>query len=202
MRNALAFVFLSQGTPYLQSGDEFGQTQAGNNNPYCQDNDMTWLDWRLLKSNRALYDYTKALIGLRRTHGVFGREQILNGMDYLGYGAPDISFHGEEAWKPVMEPYRRHIGVMYCGKYADIQVGRRDTDFYAAYNMHWEPHEFALPRLSREMEWRLCMDTADLKPFEQCGEETENAQPGDIILTRERSIRLYMAVKKIPKKEE
>ncbi len=192
IRNALALVFLSQGTPYLQSGDEFGQTQDGNNNPYCQDNKVTWLDWKLLHTHRTLFDFTRALMALRRAHGVFHREQPLRGMDYMGYGCPDISFHGEEAWRPSFSYHNRHTGVMYCGKYAKDQDGLEDASFYVAYNMHWEPHEFALPKISRHMCWQLCMDTAS--PEMVPG--TEKVEAGSVILAGERSIRVYVAVKK------
>ncbi len=160
IRNALALLFLSQGTPYLRSGDEFGQTQGGNNNPYCQDNPVTWLDWKLTQANAWLLDYTRRLIAFRRAHTVFSREYPLHGADYLGYGCPDISFHGEEAWKPELYPGTRNVGVLYSGKYAQTQSGIADNDFYVAFNLHWEEHRFALPRLPKGMRWRLCMDTA------------------------------------------
>ncbi|WWR17385.1 alpha-amylase family glycosyl hydrolase [Lachnospiraceae bacterium JLR.KK008] len=196
MRNALGLVFLSQGVPYLQSGDEFGQTQNGNNNPYCQDNSVTWLDWKLLKSNQDFVDYTKKLIGFRRNHAVFHREQVLKGIDYLGYGNPDISFHGEEAWKPALDHSSRHVGVLYCGKYAQNKGGEKDSDFYVVYNMHWEPHEFALPKLRKEMEWKLCMDTS--VPTGYLSEEEEEAVSlsGGIALAGARTIQIYQSRKK------
>ena len=200
VRNALLLVFLSQGTPYLQSGDEFGRTQNGNNNPYCQDNAVTWIDWKLLRTGRALYDYTRELISLRKEHGVFHREEPLKGLDWLGCGCPDISFHGEEAWR--LSPNRdgRHAGVMYCGKYAENQDGKEDSSFYVAYNMHWESHEFALPRISRNMCWKICMDTSlsEAVDAEEPGEEIE---AGSVVVTKERSIQVYRAEKK-KKKEE
>lgn len=215
MRNALALLFLSQGTPYLRGGDEFGHTQGGNNNPYCQDNEVTWLDWKNLRTNRELYEYTKFMISFRRAHGVFHREEMLKGMDYLGYGCPDVSLHGEEAWKPALERYSRYVGVLYCGKYALNADRREDNDFYVAYNMHWEPHEFALPRLSKEKHWRLVMDTSlpvseeeaavTSKPDEdgmQDEAEKTDGKSAVIALTAERSVRIYLAEKKAEKQEE
>ncbi len=190
MKNALAFVMLSQGTPYLQSGDEFGRTQGGNNNPYCQDNEITWVDWRLQKINRDFYDYTKQLVAFRKAHTVFCRQQHLKGLDHLGYGCPDISFHGKEAWKPELESYSRHIGVLYCGKYASDRSGVEDSDFYMAVNMHWEPHAFALPKLSKEKKWEICMDTAMSESFVQL-ELTESGT----VTAAERSIVLCRSVK-------
>lgn len=195
MRNALALVFLSQGTPYLQSGDEFGQTQKGNNNPYCQDNAVTWLDWRRLDTNRDLFEYTKGLIRFRSSHPVFHRERPLKGIDYRSLGSPDISFHGGEAWKPMLDYSYRHIGVMYCGKYAEDGEGKPDADFYVAYNMHWEPHEFALPKIPKGRNWRLCMDTAIPGSFPEEREEPA-AESGGRILAEARSIQIYQTEKR------
>ena len=207
MKNALALVMLAQGTPYLRSGDEFGQTQGGNNNPYCQDNEVTWLDWKLQKSNRDFFDYARALIAFRKEHVVFHREQRLKGLDYLGYGCPDISFHGEDAWKPVLEHYSRCVGVMYSGKYALNDKGQADADFYVAINMHWEPHEFALPKSEKEKEWQLCLDTAAIGGFIGSGEEDESDKKEEIIssgkiVVEERSIVVCMSGKRKAVKTE
>lgn len=197
MRNALTLVFLSQGTPYLQSGDEFGQTQGGNNNPYCQDNETTWLDWKLLRTNRTFYEFVRALLAFRMEHGVFHGEKALQVMDYLSVGCPDISFHGKEAWKPDTEAWNRHAGVLYCGKYARQKDGKTDCDFYTAYNMHWEEHEFALPKLKKGLVWKLCLDTALVDGgMQEMEAEEMYALPGSQILTKERSIRVYCSVKK------
>lgn len=195
MRNALGLVFLSQGVPYLQSGDEFCQTQKGNNNPYCQDNAVTWLDWKLLRTNKDFYDYTRNLIAFRKAHAVFHREQTLRGMDRFGYGNPDISFHGEEAWKPALDYTSRYVGVLYCGKYAKNNDREEDSDFYVVYNMHWEPHEFALPKLQKGMEWKLCMDTSLPTAYPEGGGDVISASDG-IALAGERSIQIYQAEKK------
>lgn len=196
MRNALALVFLSQGTPYLQSGDEFGQTQNGNNNPYCQDNETTWLDWRLLKNNRDFYEYVRSLIAFRKAHAVFHRELQLKGLDYLGCGCPDISLHGKDAWKPLLEHYSRQLGVMYSGRYAVDRNGCADADFYVALNMHWEPHEFALPKLPKDKCWKICLDTSIASGFLTDETEAVKEIPKNAIVAEERSIILCQSVKK------
>ena len=71
IRNALLMLFLSQGTPLLLAGDEFGNSKDGNNNSYCQDNEVSWLNWNLLKTNRDIYEFTKAVIAFRKSHPVF-----------------------------------------------------------------------------------------------------------------------------------
>ncbi len=120
MKNAMTLVFLSQGTPLLYSGDEFGNTQNGNNNPYCQDNNTGWIKWNQMESGSELLSYTKMLIRLRRKHPILHSAMPLRGMDTLSCGYPDISFHGKEAWRPDTSPASRSMGVMYCGYYGEI----------------------------------------------------------------------------------
>lgn len=161
LRNALLILFLSQGTPLLLAGDEFGASKGGNNNSYCQDNGVSWLDWRLLETNRELFEFTKQVIAFRKKHPVFHMSQEPAGMDYLVCGHPDVSYHGVKAWCPEFENFRRQLGIMYCGDYAKRPDGSSDDFFFTAYNMHWEPHEFALPKLPKGMKWHLAFNTDD-----------------------------------------
>lgn len=159
MKNALTLVFLSQGTPLLYSGDEFGNSQGGNNNPYCQDNAVTWIKWNQMENGRQLLDHTRMLIALRRSHPVLHSRMPLKGMDYLSCGYPDISFHGREAWRPDTSPVSRTMGIMYCGYYGEID-GHRDEDFiYFGINLHWETRSLGLPKLPRGKMWRLYAST-------------------------------------------
>ena len=159
MKNALLLLFLSQGTPLLFMGDEFGNSQKGNNNPYCQDNDITWLNWKNKESNKELHAFVKELISLRRAHPVLRQSREVRLMDYGACGYPDASYHGEAPWKPDTSVYSRQVGIMYCGKYANKARNTPDDFFYAAYNMHWEPHSFALPRLPKNMRWEYCVSS-------------------------------------------
>ena len=94
IRNAALMLFLSQGTPLLLAGDEFGNSKDGNNNSYCQDNEVSWLNWNLLKTNRDIYEFTKAVIAFRKSHPVFHMAGEPKIMDYLSCGRPDVSYHG------------------------------------------------------------------------------------------------------------
>ena len=82
-------------------------------------------------------------------------------LDYKSVGMPDMSYHGVKTWCPEFEDFRRQLGVFYCGQYAKKPDGSSEDYFYVAYNMHWEPHEFALPNLPKNMKWHLAFDTAD-----------------------------------------
>ncbi|WP_347559724.1 hypothetical protein [Clostridium sp. AM58-1XD] len=174
IRNALLMVFLSQGTPLLMAGDEFGNSQNGNNNAYCQDNDTSWLNWDLVRTNEDILEFVKYAIAFRKKHPVFHMDEEPRVLDYKACGYPDISFHGVKAWKPEFESFRRQLGVMYCGDYAE-KDGQGDDYFFVAYNMHWEPHEFALPNLPKNRKWHVAFNTneASCNGIFREGEEPE-----------------------------
>lgn len=157
MKNALSFLFTAQGTPLLYAGDEFGNSQNGNNNCYCQDNDTGWVDWRGLDKNADIYEFVKEMIKFRKEHGVLHLETALSTFDRYGFGYPDLSYHGEEAWKVQLENYNRHIGIMYCGM--DENTNEADH-IYIAYNMHWDSHVFALPSVA-DCKWVPVIDTLE-----------------------------------------
>lgn len=163
-KSALIMLLLAQGTPVLLAGDEFGNSAGGNNNPYCQDNAVSWLDWKETAAKRELHAFVKQLIALRRAHPIFHMQEQLKQMDYLSCGYPDLSYHGDQAWYPGFENYNRHIGIMYCGKYAKIDRKTEDDFFYIAYNTHWIDHEFALPKLPSGMSWQLVLSSSREQP--------------------------------------
>ena len=154
-RNAFFLVLLAQGTPCILAGDEFANTQKGNNNAYCQDNPTGWLDWSRLEREKKLFSFVKELIALRKAHPVLSQEKELLGMDQISCGVPDVSYHGAYAWQTPSEVSSRQLGVYYCGKMAG------DEDCFVAYNMHWLEHEFALPALPKGKKWYLAADTKE-----------------------------------------
>lgn len=159
MKNAMALLFLSQGTPLLYSGDEFGNTQEGNNNPYCQDNAVAWIKWNQTESGKELLAYTKMLIRFRKEHPILHSAAPLKGIDYLSCGYPDISFHGREAWRPDTGSASRSMGIMYCSYYGQIDGVKDDTLFYIGVNMHWEAHDLGLPQPPKGKCWTLISST-------------------------------------------
>lgn len=173
MKNAVLMLFCSQGTPMFLAGDEFGNSQSGNNNPYCQDNEITWLNWNQQKTNGEFYRFVKDAIAFRKAHPVFHQAKPLLGMDSLGCGQPDISCHGVKAWQPDFSDGCHQLSIMYCGEYGRKADGTRDEDFLVIYNMHWEPHQFALPKLSKGRRWHLVVDTGrkESENFQENGNE-------------------------------
>lgn len=160
IRNAFVLLFFSQGTPLIFAGDEFCFSQNGNNNPYCHDNETTWINWDLLDDNKEMASFVKELIHLRKSHPILHKEEAFLCRDYISCGYPDLSFHGTRAWYPEYVHYNRMLGVMFSGCYAKI---RREDDqsFYLCMNMHWEKHSFDLPFLPKDRKWCLYLDTKD-----------------------------------------
>jgi len=142
MKNAFATLLLSGGVPMILSGDEFGNSQKGNNNAWCQDNETGWLNWDELHKNRELNRFVKDLIRIRKESGVLHRLNNLCEYDRKGCGMPEISLHGETPWMIDLQPYNRLAGIYLCGSAGKDEI---DDDFYIIYNMHWEKHLFRIP---------------------------------------------------------
>ncbi len=159
LQNAFCMLMLTQSTPLIFMGDEFGNSELGNNNPYCQDNKVTWLNWQDMEKNREIFEFWKQMVTFRQKHPILHPEEELRIMDTLSCGYPDLSYHGQNAWRPQTESYNRHVGMMYCGKYAKNVSGKEDAFLYVAMNMHWEPQKLGFPKLPKGMEWKLVLAT-------------------------------------------
>lgn len=152
VRNAFFLMMLSQGTPCILAGDEWGNTQFGNNNVYCQDNEFGWLSWERFPYNHDLFEFVKSLIAFRKKYAVFSPEKEFSGRDMKNCGIPDVSYHEREAWRADFSGEARSIGVYY---HEEIE----DEDVYVAYNMNWEEAVFALPGLPSKKKWYLAAST-------------------------------------------
>lgn len=142
--NAFFLLLFAQGMPCILSGDEFMNTQKGNNNAYCQDNLISWLDWNQLSRQEELYTFVCRLIALRKA---CMKQTAKKSEDTMGRsGIPQISYHGEDAWQMPAGRASRQLGVFYHEE-------STEKNFYIAYNMHWLSHSFALPSLPKGMEW-------------------------------------------------
>ena len=155
IKNAFFLLLFAQGTPCILAGDEFENTQKGNNNVYCQDNPVGWLDWSKLEKKKELHDFVKKLIEIRKAYPVFWPEEEMRGIDQVSCGVPDVSYHGESAWRVPSEVSSRQLGVYYSG----AAVG--GDDCFVAYNMHWQEHPFALPALSSGKKWYKIASTSE-----------------------------------------
>jgi len=157
IKNALTLLFTTNAAPLIYMGDEFGNSQKGNNNPYCQDNEITRLNWNDSKKNQAIYDFAKKIISIRREYKCLHPNDGYRMMDTISCGYPDLSYHGEEAWKPDLYSYNRHVGLLYCRDYE----GKKNSYLYLAINMHWEEHSFALPNMPKGLKWKEVISTGE-----------------------------------------
>ena len=165
-RNFLATLILSQGTPMLLGGDEFGRTQHGSNNAWCQDNEISWFDWSLLEENAELHEFVKKLIVLRRSHPVFRRRQFLQGTDEETAGLPDVWWFrtdGHRMTKNDWESGERTVGMFLNGEEiaAPDEKGQRilDESFLLLFNAHHEDVTFTLPNRRFGEHWSLVLST-------------------------------------------
>lgn len=154
-RNAMFLLMTAQGTPSLLAGDEFGNSQGGNNNVYCQDNETGWVDWSRLEREKSFFHYVKELIAFRKKHGILHQKEALTGTDRSGSGIPDISYHGEAAWQIQQEASSRQLGILYSGS------PKKESNCFLLYNMHWIAHSFALPALPKDQAWYQVMSTEE-----------------------------------------
>lgn len=162
IKNALSVLFLSQGTPMLMAGDEFGNTHQGNNNPYCCDNEQGWVIWERTKKSEELRSFCEKLIDLRKKSSILRGTSLLCGRDPLMKGLPDVSFHGVKAWNPDFSYYSRTICVMLNGEYGAPDRNAFDYDICIIFNMHWDEHEFSLPAVDC-IDWSLWASTGIVK---------------------------------------
>ncbi|MBD2244916.1 glycogen debranching protein GlgX [Nostoc sp. FACHB-888] len=166
-RNFLATLMLSQGVPMLLAGDEISCTQKGNNNAYCQDNEISWRDWSLQKSNSELLDFSRELIDFRHKHPVFRRRKWFQGRPIHGFGINDIGWFNadgsEMTEKQWLVSYAKAMEIFLNGE-GIVTPGRRgeriiDESFLVFFNAHYETIEFALPNVFQDREWEIVIDT-------------------------------------------
>lgn len=159
---AYMMLMFAQGIPLLQAGDEFGNTQYGNNNAYCQDNEIGWVSWNRFAQTQEDRKLLKALISFRKEHGIVAKDAPFRFNDYRSMGTPDLSYHGEHAWISQLDPGRKSLGMLYSGAYAE--EGQDNSDIYVGYNFYSEEVQLALPQLVKKRNakknWYLIMDSS------------------------------------------
>ncbi len=171
-RNFLATLLFSQGVPMLSGGDEWGRTQNGNNNVYCQDNPLSWFNWERDDRQNQFLEFTQNLIQFRRAHPVFRRPKFFQGRRVPGSEIRDVMWFNpggnqmsEEEWT---SPFVRCLGMLLSGDMVDIHSFEgeplHDDTFLLLLNAHYEPIPFVLPG-QEQIEWQLILDTMDSRGF-------------------------------------
>ena len=186
IKNACAVLLCSRGTPMFLAGDEFCNTQFGNNNAYCQDNEISWLDWSLLEKNREIYEFFRYMIAFRKKHSAIRGECSPSGL-----GFPTVSVHTNQPWDNNVTQESKFLGVMFAGAVpvgSSQETGRNQENawsqeaerrresvwsletertreletedlVYLAINVFWEDQQFFLPKLPNGFVWRLAVNT-------------------------------------------
>jgi isoamylase len=161
-RNLIATIMLSEGVPLLLAGDEFARSQGGNNNAYCQDNELTWFDWKAVAQNTDLVAFTARLCRLREEHAVFRRRQFCSGAPAHEGGRDDLDWYRPDGMPMSSEDwgasYARAITMALSGDTGDD--AHPDDPFLLMFNAWWEPINFTVPEALRDLGWQLEIDTA------------------------------------------
>jgi glycogen operon protein len=187
VRNFMAILFLSQGVPMLLAGDEFLQSQAGNNNAWCQNSELSWLDWRLAEANRDMVRFVRELIAFRHRHPCLTRSRFFTGQPASSRGIPDIAWHG------------LHLNAPLWGNF-DAQVlaftlaGRTATeeDLHIVLNMSEQDIKVQLPEIPLRS-WHLAVDTAAPSPDDIIERLRQRMVDGNIQPVHARSVIVFEA---------
>jgi glycogen operon protein len=211
-RNFLTTLLLSQGVPMIAHGDEIGRTQQGNNNVYCQDNELSWVDWTHLQTKtstgdtdetgetgqdaaRALSAFTARVAALRAEHPIFRRQRFFQGRTIRGSNVDDIAWLRPDGQQMTDDDwdtgYARSVAVFLNGQGIPDrdELGDRviDDSFLLLINAHHEPVDFTLPDPDYGTHWKTVLDTADP---DQPGSDTKPAEPGEQLTILDRSLRV------------
>ena len=183
MKNACAVLLCSRGTPMFLSGDEFADTRYGNNNPYCQDNLISWLDWSLLKKNKDLFDFFQYMIQFRKDHPVIRKD-----LEPSYLGVPAMSTHGPTPDETNFSGDSHVVCVRFAGYNETTQ---KEDLVYLAVNSGWFPVTLTLPELPEHYKWKVAVNTGDPK----CQFFHKNSMPTveSKIFLGERSVIIFVA---------
>jgi isoamylase len=196
-RNLLTILFISQGVPMLLAGDEISRSQGGNNNAYCQDNEISWIDWAT--ADTSLLEFTQQLIHLRKNHPTFCRRRWFQGQPIKGSKVEDIAWFlpdatemSEDHWNT---DFAKSLGVYLngLGIHSVDPKGERivDDHFYIIFNAHFEPLNYKLPSAKYGQRWTRVLDTAnhEIKDKETYDADTEVTAQGRSVIILHSSIK-------------
>ncbi|MCE5256092.1 MAG: glycogen debranching enzyme, partial [Spirochaetaceae bacterium] len=177
VKNYLATLLLSVGTPMLLGGDELRRTQRGNNNAYCQDNEISWYDWSLLQPHADIWRFCRELVAFRKNHAALRRQEFFTGQDRDHNSLPDIAWYDEHKKTPDWSSISLTLAALIDGSKAETgDIGANgaygadsDCDFYFMFNASVNQVDFQLPRQPRGKPWQKVVDTAAEAPYDIIG---------------------------------
>jgi glycogen operon protein len=162
-KNFLLTLLISQGVPMLLAGDEFLRSQGGNNNAWCQDNEVSWIDWTLAEKNADFLRFVREMIALRKSHPALRRRSFFRGAGPAGNCKPDIIWHGVKPNLPDFSNAGQTLAFALDGSQTESEP---DRDFYVACNACRQPVRFRIPRSPSGRPWRRIVDTALASPLD------------------------------------
>ncbi|MBR9997726.1 MAG: glycogen debranching protein GlgX [Cyclobacteriaceae bacterium] len=157
IKNFFSLMFFSQGTPMILMGDEVRRTQQGNNNTYCQDNPISWFDWRLVDRNREILDFVRNLVNFAQTLELFKLEKILTTTGMVS--GPHLIWHGTKPHQPDWNHYSRSLA--YSMSYPEYR-----EYVYVVLNAYWDGLVFRMPELAHDLKWHRLVDTSLKNPYD------------------------------------
>ncbi|MBP1157316.1 MULTISPECIES: glycogen debranching protein GlgX [unclassified Paenibacillus] len=185
VKNMASFLLLSQGVPMILAGDEIRRTQHGNNNAYCQDNEISWFDWRLTEKNQDIYRFFKEMIAFRKRHPVLHRRRFFNG-ELNDRGLQDMMWHGCKLFSPGWnDPESRVLSFTLGGL-------NHDTDIHVILNMDYRDLDFELPSISNRS-WYRVADTSLAAPQDIVSDGQEVQFNGSVYPAAGRSVAVFMS---------
>lgn len=177
MKNALFITLMSRGIPLIHAGDEMGKTKKGNNNSFCQDNMISYIEWEDIDKNRALFEFFRSCVSFRQRHPILSctADKLKNNSKT---GWPLLSFHSDKAWNFKVHGYDKAVGILYNGEYFRDEDNHSDSLLYIGMNMHYDKVSLALPILPKGLGWKLEIDSSDLCELK---ENTMEMQPRSVV---------------------
>ena len=180
IKNCVAILMLSQGVPMILAGDEVRRTQHGNNNAYCQDNELSWFDWKSVEKHTGMFRFFKMMIAFRKRHPNVRRERFLTDGPNA-HGVREIDWHGRQLFTPDWhDPNGRILAFTIWGL-------SHDDDLHVMLNMEQMAHDFEIPSL-QEKRWLKVIDTALPSPLDMNEPGKERVIPGGVCRVKEHSV--------------
>jgi glycogen operon protein len=186
IKTFFTLLMISHGVPMILAGDEFCRTQQGNNNAYCQDTPVSWIDWRLEQKHSGVLRFLKKMVALRHGHPVFRRATFLSGKNNHGSQAPDISWHGLALGQPDWSENAKCLAFMLAGdeiaapeKKSGSNKGEKDCDFFIMVNGDQKKRTFQLPLPPKGLAWFRLVDTGKTAPEDIRDENRSEPVPKD-----------------------
>ena len=184
VKNFIATLFLSQGIPMISGGDEFMRTQKGNNNPYCQDTEISWYDWSFLERYEEITRFYREMIRFRRQHPALRRNRFFLGKDNNSNSIHDISWFSCDGKRQSWVKEEKTLACLIDGAKEETGASSDDNDIYIMFNADWRRHTFKIHPEWAERKWYLVLNTANIHPQDifPPGQEPPAAKEGKITL--------------------